>query len=144
MSRRALGGLFPSRRGRLARTPAGGALLRGRSWPDGFSPETVTTATVTHTHTLPTPSSLHSATHTMASQRSARALRIALRQASAPRVQQRTFVSAVNAASRPAIRQAAVSSFVQQSRGAKTVDFAGDKEKVFGRLHETAACFLNT
>ncbi|EMC92500.1 hypothetical protein BAUCODRAFT_97546 [Baudoinia panamericana UAMH 10762] len=69
----------------------------------------------------------------MASQRSSRALRLALRQLSGPRVQQRTFVSAVNAASRPAVKQAAVSSFVQQTRGAKTVDFAGDKEKVYER-----------
>ncbi|KAK0846511.1 Bifunctional acetohydroxyacid reductoisomerase [Friedmanniomyces endolithicus] len=50
----------------------------------------------------------------MATQRSSRALRLTLRQASAPRVQQRTFVSA-------------------QTRGAKTVDFAGDKEKVYER-----------
>ncbi|KAK4540384.1 Acetolactate synthase, mitochondrial [Oleoguttula mirabilis] len=72
----------------------------------------------------------------MASQRSSRALRLALRQASAPRVQQRTFVSAVNAASRPSLQTAqksAASAFVQQTRGAKTVDFAGDKEKVFER-----------
>ena len=68
----------------------------------------------------------------MASQRSTRALRVALRQATAPRVQQRTFVSAVNAASRPVVQKAATSAFVQQVRGAKTVDFAGDKEKVFG------------
>ncbi|KAK5112550.1 Acetolactate synthase, mitochondrial [Meristemomyces frigidus] len=72
----------------------------------------------------------------MASQRSSRALRLALRQASAPRVQQRTFVSAVNVASRPSLQTAqksAASAFVQQTRGAKTVDFAGDKEKVFER-----------
>ena len=69
----------------------------------------------------------------MATQRSSRALRLALRQASAPHVQQRTFVSAVKAASRPAVKQTAVSSFVQQTRGAKTVDFAGDKEKVYGK-----------
>lgn len=72
----------------------------------------------------------------MASQRSSRALRVALRQASAPRVQQRTFVSAVNAASRPSVQpaqKAIASSFVQQTRGAKTVDFAGDKEKVYGK-----------
>merc|ERR1712072_416917 len=62
----------------------------------------------------------------MASQRSSRALRVALRQASAPRVQQRTFVSAVNAASRPSVQpaqKAIASSFVQQTRGAKTVDY---------------------
>lgn len=59
-----------------------------------------------------------------------------MRQAAAPRVQQRTFVSAVNAASRPSLQTAqksVASAFVQQTRGAKTVDFAGDKEKVFGK-----------
>ncbi|KAK5117015.1 Acetolactate synthase, mitochondrial [Meristemomyces frigidus] len=69
----------------------------------------------------------------MASARSSRALRLALKQAAAPRVQQRTFVSAVNTASRSAAKPAAVSSFVQQTRGVKTVDFAGDKEKVYER-----------
>ncbi|KAK3075025.1 Bifunctional acetohydroxyacid reductoisomerase [Teratosphaeriaceae sp. CCFEE 6253] len=69
----------------------------------------------------------------MAAQRSSRALRLALRQASAPRIQQRTFVSAVNAASRPVVKPTAVSSFVQQTRGKKTVDFAGDKEVVYER-----------
>lgn len=73
---------------------------------------------------------------TMASQKSSRALRLALRQLSAPRVQQRTFVSAVKAASRPSVAQkVAAPAFVQQARGLKTVDFAGSKEDVFGRLH---------
>ncbi|KAK3679023.1 Bifunctional acetohydroxyacid reductoisomerase [Recurvomyces mirabilis] len=70
----------------------------------------------------------------MASARSSRALRLALKQAATPRVQQRTFVSAVQAASRTAAtKPAAVSSLVQQTRGVKTVDFAGDKEKVYER-----------
>ncbi|KAK4552573.1 Bifunctional acetohydroxyacid reductoisomerase [Recurvomyces mirabilis] len=71
----------------------------------------------------------------MASARSSRALRLALKQAASPRVQQqRTFVSAVQAASRTAsAKPAAVSSIVQQTRGVKTVDFAGDKEKVYER-----------
>lgn len=70
----------------------------------------------------------------MASQKSSRALRLALRQLSAPRVQQRTFVSAVKAASRPSVVQkVAAPAFVQQARGLKTVDFAGSKEDVFER-----------
>jgi len=85
------------------------------------------------TNNPPTTTAYLSTAATMATQRSSRALRLTLRQASAPRVQQRTFVSAVNAASRPAVKQTAVSSFVQQTRGAKTVDFAGDKEKVYGK-----------
>lgn len=72
--------------------------------------------------------------HKMASKHASRALRASLRQASAPRVQQRTFVSAVNAASRPTVQRVAPAPFVQQARGAKTVDFAGDKEKVFGKV----------
>lgn len=55
-------------------------------------------------------------------------------------MQQRTFVSAVNAASRPSLQpaqKAVASSFVQQTRGAKTVDFAGDKEKVYGRRSDS-------
>ena len=70
----------------------------------------------------------------MASRTATRALRSSLRQAAkAPAVQQRTFVSAVNAASRPALAQApkAAQQFVQQ-RGIKTVDFAGHKEDVYG------------
>ncbi|KAF2767062.1 ketol-acid reductoisomerase [Teratosphaeria nubilosa] len=71
----------------------------------------------------------------MASQKTGRAVRLALRQAtSAPRaVQQRTFVSAVKTASRPTVKPAVQSAFVQQTRGKKTVDFAGDKEVVFER-----------
>jgi len=71
----------------------------------------------------------------MASKNASRALRASLRQLKAPQVQQRSFISAVNA-SRPSLQpalKAASSSFVQQTRGAKTVDFAGDKEKVFER-----------
>lgn len=58
-----------------------------------------------------------------------------MRQLKAPQTQQRTFVSAVNAAARPSLRPAqkvATSAFVQQTRGKKTVDFAGDKEVVYG------------
>ncbi|KJX94381.1 ketol-acid reductoisomerase like protein [Zymoseptoria brevis] len=71
----------------------------------------------------------------MASKNATRALRASLRQLKAPQVQQRSFVAAVNA-SRPSLvpaQKAVTSAFVQQIRGAKTVDFAGDKEKVFER-----------
>lgn len=70
----------------------------------------------------------------MASKNASRALRASLRQLKTPQVQQRTFVSAVNAASRPSLQpavKAASGAFVQQ-RGVKTVDFAGDKELVYG------------
>jgi ketol-acid reductoisomerase len=70
----------------------------------------------------------------MASRTATRALRSSLAQAAkAPAVQQRTFVSAVNAASRPALTKApkAATQFVQQ-RGVKTIDFAGHKEDVYG------------
>jgi hypothetical protein len=84
-------------------------------------------------HTTP-PSPLYNHI-TMASRTATRALRSSLRQAAkAPAVQQRTFVSAINAASRPALAQApkAANAFVQQ-RGVKTVDFAGHKEDVYGK-----------
>lgn len=48
-------------------------------------------------------------------------------------MQQRTFVAAANA-SRPTLQKAATSAFVQQTRGKKTVDFAGDKEVVYGEI----------
>lgn len=67
----------------------------------------------------------------MASKHASRALRNSLRQLASPRVQQRTFTAAVNG-SRPALQKAATSVFVQQIRGMKTVDFAGDKEVVYG------------
>ncbi|KAK3707863.1 Bifunctional acetohydroxyacid reductoisomerase [Vermiconidia calcicola] len=68
----------------------------------------------------------------MASKHTSRALRSSLRQLSAPRVQQRTFAAAVNA-SRPTLQKVATPAFVQQTRGMKTVDFAGDKEVVYER-----------
>lgn len=68
------------------------------------------------------------------SRNATRALRTALRQLSQPRVQQRTFAVAANA-SRPSVQKLATSAFVQQTRGKKTVDFAGDKEVVYGELN---------
>jgi ketol-acid reductoisomerase len=55
----------------------------------------------------------------------------------APAVQRRTFVSALNTARAgvAAAPRAAVSSQVQQVRGIKTIDFAGTKETVYGRLN---------
>jgi len=71
----------------------------------------------------------------MASKNASRALRASLRQLKAPQVQQRSFIAAANAV-RPSLvpaQKAAVAAIAQQTRGAKTVDFAGDKEKVFER-----------
>lgn len=68
----------------------------------------------------------------MASRPAARASRQIARQLAAPTVQRRTFVSALNAASRAAPK-AAVSTSFQQVRGVKTVDFAGTKETVYER-----------
>ncbi|EME83267.1 uncharacterized protein MYCFIDRAFT_71129 [Pseudocercospora fijiensis CIRAD86] len=72
----------------------------------------------------------------MASKNASRALRASLRQIKAPQVQQRSFISAVNSTSRASLRparKATTSAFVQQTRGKKTVDFAGDKEVVYER-----------
>ena len=68
----------------------------------------------------------------MASKHASRAVRGSLRQLSTPRVQQRTFAAAVDA-SRPVLQKATAPAFVHQSRGMKTVDFAGDKEVVYGK-----------
>jgi ketol-acid reductoisomerase len=65
----------------------------------------------------------------MASRPAARALRQTARQLAASPAQKRTFVSALRAAPK-----AAVTSQFQQTRGIKTIDFAGTKETVFGEL----------
>ena len=74
----------------------------------------------------------------MASKNFSRALRAATKQKiTAPSGQTRSFVSAV--ATRPVVaaaqRPAFKSPSSQQSRGVKTIDFAGSKETVFG-AHE--------
>ncbi|KAF2749737.1 ketol-acid reductoisomerase [Sporormia fimetaria CBS 119925] len=73
----------------------------------------------------------------MASRTAPRSLRQASRLlASAPAVQRRTFVSALTAARSgvaASAPKAAVSSGFQQTRGVKTVDFAGHKETVYER-----------
>ncbi len=68
----------------------------------------------------------------MASKHASRALRTSLKQLASPRIQQRTFTAVANG-SRPALQKAAAATFVQQTRGMKTVDFAGDKEVVYGK-----------
>lgn len=72
----------------------------------------------------------------MSSRTASRTLRAALKQASRPAVQQqRTYLSAaLNAARTTGVKQLPRASVAaQQVRGVKTVDFAGDKEKVFER-----------
>ncbi len=71
----------------------------------------------------------------MASKTLARTLRTASKQKIAsPSIPKRTFVSAV--AVRPTIAAAQRSAFTapaqQQTRGVKTIDFAGTSEKVYG------------
>ncbi|GME39020.1 putative ketol-acid reductoisomerase [Neofusicoccum parvum] len=64
-----------------------------------------------------------------------KALRASARQLAAPAVQRRTFVSALNAASKGVVAAAprAAAMPQQQTRGMKTIDFAGTKEVVFER-----------
>ena len=73
----------------------------------------------------------------MASRSFTRALRSPLaRQVAAPAVQRRTFVAAAGAvrASFAQARPAAVAGPAQQqTRGVKTIDFAGTKEDVYGK-----------
>lgn len=71
----------------------------------------------------------------MASRTASRALRASAKQLAAPAVQRRTFVSALNAATKGAAAaapRAAVTLPKQQVRGVKTIDFAGVKEDVYG------------
>lgn len=76
----------------------------------------------------------------MTSRPAARAARHAARQLATPTVQRRTFVSALNAARAgvTAAPKAAVTSQFQQTRGVKTIDFAGTKETVYGLFHGPA------
>lgn len=69
-----------------------------------------------------------------ASRTATKALRSSVaKQLSAPQVQRRTLVSALNAASRPAVAKAVAKPVAaQQVRGVKTIDFAGHKETVYG------------
>lgn len=70
----------------------------------------------------------------MASKTFARTLRAASKQKiAAPALPKRTFISA--AVSRPVVANAVrapIASIQQQSRGLKTIDFAGVKEDVYG------------
>lgn len=70
----------------------------------------------------------------MSSRTATRAAVRALKQASRPAVQQRTYLTAaLNAGRQTAAKQAPKATYAaQQVRGVKTVDFAGHKEKVFG------------
>lgn len=72
----------------------------------------------------------------MASRTASRALRASARQLAAPSVQRRTFVSALNAASKGVVAAAPRAAVLpkQQTRGIKTIDFAGVKEDVYGSL----------
>lgn len=69
------------------------------------------------------------------------AVRPVARQLTKSAAQRRTFVSALGAASRATTavaRPAFASPVQQQSRGLKTIDFAGTKEDVYGELHAPA------
>ncbi|TID17027.1 ketol-acid reductoisomerase [Venturia nashicola] len=68
----------------------------------------------------------------MASRNASRALRSSLTQLAKPAVQRRAFVAAANAV-RSTAPKAAVSTSFQQTRGVKTIDFAGTTEKVYER-----------
>lgn len=65
------------------------------------------------------------------------AVRPVARQLTKSAVQRRTFVSALGAATRATAavaRPALAGSIQQQTRGLKTIDFAGTKEDVYGEL----------
>lgn len=67
----------------------------------------------------------------------ASALRPAARQLTRSAGQKRTFVAALNAATRASVvARPAVTGIAQQTRGVKTIDFAGVKEDVYGEPPE--------
>ena len=70
----------------------------------------------------------------MASRPVTRALRQTARQLASTPAQKRTFVSALSAGAKKAAPRAAVTSQFQQTRGVKTIDFAGTKETVYGEF----------
>lgn len=72
----------------------------------------------------------------MASKSFSKALRTPMaRQLAAPAVQRRTFVAAASGAARAtAVKAARPVVARQQVRGVKTIDFAGVKEDVYGKL----------
>lgn len=74
----------------------------------------------------------------MASKTASKALRSSLARQVVGTSQRRTFASALHAASRPAVaaavnKTAIAAPMKQQSRGMKTIDFAGHKEVVYER-----------
>lgn len=73
----------------------------------------------------------------MASRTASRALRASIAQLAKPAVQRRSFVAAASAvrAGASAAPRAAVGAGMQQQRGMKTIDFAGTKEVVYGRIY---------
>lgn len=79
----------------------------------------------------------------MNSRTASRALRACAKQLSAPTTQRRTFVSALNAASRATVAtaQRPVQLSAQQTRGVKTIDFAGVKEDVYGKAKRASIEF---
>jgi len=72
----------------------------------------------------------------MASRSFTKALRSPLaRQLASPATQRRTFVAAAGAVRASAVKaRPALAGAAQQSRGVKTIDFAGTKEDVYGML----------
>jgi ketol-acid reductoisomerase len=69
----------------------------------------------------------------MASRSFSRALRSPLgRQLASPAVQRRTFVAAAGLVRATAVAARTAAPAKQQTRGVKTIDFAGSKEEVYG------------
>lgn len=77
-----------------------------------------------------------------------KALRPLARQVTSPAVQRRTFVAAAGAVRAAAVSRAAAPVAKQQTRGVKTIDFAGHKEDVYERadwpVEKLQVCFNPT
>ena len=76
----------------------------------------------------------------MASRSFSKTLRAGARQLAAPRVQQRTFVAARQLVRAAAVARPALAGAAQQTRGLKSMDFAGHKEDVYGKSDRRIGC----
>lgn len=70
----------------------------------------------------------------MASRSASKALRASVARQLAPRVQQRGFAAARSLVRAGAVARPVAAPLQQQVRGVKTIDFAGHKEDVYGKL----------
>jgi ketol-acid reductoisomerase len=77
----------------------------------------------------------------MAARRAPRALCSSIAQLTKPSVAGRAFTPLLAARAAAPVAQRYVAASFQQTRGIKTIDFAGTKEKVYGKYTESHVVF---